>query len=474
MTSIYDVEQLPLKEKVEYLREFVNTPIIPEGRFTLYEDIESLLTEYDSLLREPRRRQQLQRRLNLQVLRALFAEKSLARDEPDPTTEEFADEYLAEDRESVIALDSVLESSLESKVENIERYIDRYPEDARFYSVLLERIENDWATEAELANAVARLLHTLKRLSAADGRRFASGTFLKEARSFYTDEALPRDSMRIILTNLGGDGNRICSFLRTSKWIYETANEPEVLRQLKEAVLADTINNKKLIDSTYVESEDFVEWYQSNYYVKSCKISHHICCVNAFYYGDYNYLLKTRIRIGVATARRILALVDAANTEDETFLALIRALVKKSDGLSRKAFAEMYKAYCRSLIYYRGNCVQFLSLLEESEARGYFLLVKEQFLLATKHEVFRDLLASGVEVYGAERFLSLLAINEKSIPKATSLEYIKAIFPQGVWKKYVRENRPFLEDLSRQLARSKEKIHGVTRAQVYALLEVLK
>lgn len=473
MTSIYDVEQLPLKEKVDYLREFIDTPTVPEGRFTLYEEIESLLMEYDSLLREPRRRQKLERQLNLQVTRALFAEKGLSEDEPDPTTEEFADEYQTADRESIIPLDSVLHSSLESKVENIERYIDRYPEDARFYKVLLERVENNWAAEAELANAVARLLHTLKRLSAADGRRFASSTFLEEARDFYTEEALPRDSMRVILVNLGGNGNRISSFLRTSKWIYETAGEPKVLEQLKEAVLADTINNKKLIDSTYVESEDFVDWYQSNYYVKSCKISHHICCVNAFYYGDYNYLLKTRIRIGVATARRIVSLVDAANTEDATFLALIRALIKKTDGLSRKTFGDMYKAYCRSLIYYRGNCVYFLSLLEESEARGYFLLVNEQFLLTTKHDLFRDLLASGVEVYGAERFLPLLVINEKSIPKAAALEYVKAIFPAQTWKKYVRENRPFLEDLSRQLARSKEKIHGVTRAQVHALLDVL-
>ena len=474
MTTIYDVEHLPLKDKVEYLREFVDTPTIPEGRFNLYEEIESLLAEYDSLLRRPRQRKRLERRINLQVIRALFTEKGL--DEPgvDPDSEEFALEYLGENRESVIALDAVLNSTLESKVENIERYIDRYPEEAHYYAVLLERFEQDWATEAELANAVARLLYDLRRLTASDRERFASGRFLEEARDFYTEEALPRDSMRVILLNLGGDGNRICSFLRTSKWIYETANEPDVLRQLKANVLADKINNKKLIDSEPVESEDFVDWYRSNYYTRSCRVTQHVCVISAFRYGDYDFILKVKNRISVNTAKRILALLDAVDTDDDEFLRFTRAFIKKTNGLAQKAAVELYRAYCKSLIYNRGTCTYFLSQLEKEEARGYFTLLKEQFLLATKHDLFDNLLTSGVEAYGAGDFLPLLAINEKSIPRAATLQYVKQAFPEEAWERYVLENRPFLEELARQLARSKEKIYGVTRAQVYALLDVLR
>lgn len=459
MTSIYDVEQIPLKDKVSYLREFIDTQIVPEGRFDLYEGVQSLLLEYDSLTRNPRLRKKLESEVNLFVRQALSLEKSLSEEKKG--------------RQSIVSLDSILNSSMESKVETIERYIERYPEDDHVYNVLLERLNNDWATEAELTNAVARILSGVGRLSSEDQRRFSTGEFLVEARSYYEEEALPRDSMRLILSNFISDGNAICSFLRTSKWIYETASEPSILLSLKKSVMGDNKNNKKLIDSAPVESDDFIDWYESNYYTSSCRISPYSCTISAFYYRDYRRLLMDTAPITIRTARKLLALVDASDPEEEKFLKVVRQLSKRAAGLGKNAISDMYGAYCKSLVNYQGNCSYFLSLLEVGEAKSYFRLVQEQFLLKTQHQTFHELLQSGVKVYGSERFINLLAINEKSLPKPESLKQVKQVFSDEAWVKYSDKYQPFLADLSGQLSRTKEKIYGMTRSSVQELLQIL-
>lgn len=474
MTSIYEIEMMPLKGKVDYLRE-------NEAKYSddLRASIEHALREYDNSLRARTKSQRVMRLIDYLMINATFLGGFLANDEPNPSTDEFRQEYLKDNRsEDLISLDSVLESPLESKIDNIKRYITRYPEDAHFYTVLLNRFNNDWATEAELANAVGRILKTTNRLSLPDKRRVTSGVFLEEARQRpYSDvfeEVLPRDSIRLILTNFISDGNAICAFLKSSKWVYEIASEPSVLASLKESVLADrSRDNKKLIETEYTDRDDFIDWYESNFYTRSCRISDYVCNVNAFYYKDYERLQMMKGDLQIKAVRKISSLIDAKVHEEEPFLDLVRYFKTKTIGLASAAMSEMVGIYTKSLVENYGSCDEFLRLLTEDEAKSYFRMVRTQFLLKSKHVVFRRLLESGISVYGVGKFIPLLAINEKSIPKKETLLIIKELFTTKSWNAYVKKYRPFVESVYNSLRKVRKPLYGLTLSDGWDLLQVL-